>query len=78
MKGHIGFAVSLDSGKCAVVLCSSKMKDTTVSFKIERPLKAKLVTIARGENRSLSNLIGKVLKEEIAKYERKNGPIKTG
>ena len=54
------------------------MKDTTVSFKIERPLKAKLVTIARGENRSLSNLIGKVLKEEIAKYERKNGPIKTG
>jgi len=53
------------------------MKDTTVSFKIRGELKAKLVTIARADNRSLSNLIEKVLKEEIAKYERKNGVIKT-
>jgi predicted transcriptional regulator len=45
------------------------MKDTTVSFKIESSLKAKLVTLAKAENRSLSNFIEKVLKEEIARSE---------
>ena len=52
--------------------------DTTVSFKIQQALKAKLITIAKAENRSLSNLIEKVLKEEITKYERKHGIIKIG
>jgi len=51
------------------------MKDTTVSFKIERALKTKLVAIARSENRTLSNFIEKILKEEIAKYESKYGRI---
>ncbi len=70
--------VLLDLGECHVVGCGQPMKDTTVSFKIQRALKAKLVTIARAENRSLSNLIEKVLKEEIAKYERRHGLIRTG
>jgi len=48
------------------------MKDTTVSFKIDRSLKAKLVTLAKAESRSLSNFIEKVLKEEIARRERKS------
>jgi predicted transcriptional regulator len=52
------------------------MKDTTISFKIERALKAKLVTLSKAENRTLSNLIEKILKEEIAKYESKHGRIK--
>lgn len=42
------------------------MKDTTVSLKIEKALKAKLVALARAENRSLSNFIEGVLKKEIA------------
>jgi predicted transcriptional regulator len=45
------------------------MKDTTISFKIDRALKAKLVGIAKTENRSLSNYIEKVLKEDIARRE---------
>jgi len=49
------------------------MKDTTVSFKIDRSLKAKLVTLAKAESRSLSNFIEKVLKEEIARREDKLG-----
>ncbi len=52
------------------------MKDTTISFKIERALKAKLVALSKAENRTLSNFIEKILKEEIAKYESKHGRIK--
>lgn len=47
------------------------MKDTTISFKIERALKDRLVTLAREENRSLSNFILKVLKETLAERESK-------
>lgn len=47
------------------------MKDTTVSLKIEKPLKAKLVALAKAENRSLSNFIEGVLKKEIANKELK-------
>lgn len=54
------------------------MKDTTVSFKIERALKAKLVALAQAQNRTLSNFIEKTLKGEIAKHESKHGRIKTG
>ena len=54
------------------------MKDTTVSFKIERALKAKLVTLAKAENRSLSNFIEKILKEEITRHESRHGRMKTG
>jgi hypothetical protein len=49
------------------------MKDTTISFKIERSLKAKLSALARDENRSLSNLILKILKEKLSEYESKRG-----
>jgi hypothetical protein len=52
------------------------MKDTTISFKIERSLKAKLSALAREENRSLSNLILKILKEKLAEYEVKRGRTK--
>ena len=45
------------------------MKDSVVSFKIDKSLKAKLVSLAKSENRSLSNYIEKVLKEEIARRE---------
>jgi len=45
------------------------MKDTTVSLKIEKALKAKLVALAKSENRSLSNFIEGVLKKEIANRE---------
>jgi predicted transcriptional regulator len=45
------------------------MKDTTISLKIDRVLKAKVVSLARMENRSLSNYIEKVLKQEVAKHE---------
>jgi len=54
------------------------MKDTTVSFKIERALKAKVLVLAKAENRTLSNFIEKTLKGEIAKYESKHGRIRTG
>jgi len=47
------------------------MKNTTVSFKIERSLKGKLSALAREENRSLSNLIVNILKEKLAEYESK-------
>ena len=39
------------------------VKDTSVSFKLDRSLKARLVALAKSENRSLSNFIEKVLKE---------------
>jgi predicted transcriptional regulator len=48
------------------------MKDTTISLKIEKALKAKLVALARAENRSLSNFIEGVLKKEIANKEVKH------
>jgi predicted transcriptional regulator len=54
------------------------MKDTTISLKIERALKAKLLALARQENRSLSNFVEKLLKAEVAKYELKNGRLKSG
>jgi hypothetical protein len=47
------------------------MKDTTISLKIERALKAKLIALAKAENRSLSNFIEAVLKKEIAIKEVK-------
>jgi predicted HicB family RNase H-like nuclease len=52
------------------------MKDTTISLKIERSLKAKLVVLASTENRSLSNFIEKLLKAEITRYESKFGRVK--
>lgn len=54
------------------------MKDTTISFKIERTLKAKLVALAKAENRTLSNFIDKILRETLAKHEAKHGPTRTG
>lgn len=48
------------------------MKDTTVSLKIEKALKAKLVALAKAENRSLSNFIEGVLKKEVAQKEAKH------
>jgi len=48
------------------------VKDTTVSFKLEKSVKAKLVALAKAESRSLSNFIEKVLKEEISRRESKN------
>ncbi len=47
------------------------MKDTTISFKIERSLKAKLYALAKEQNRSLSNLIVNILKEKLAEHESK-------
>jgi len=47
------------------------MKDTTISLKIDRSLKIKLVSLAKDENRSLSNYIEKILKEDVAKHESK-------
>lgn len=52
------------------------MKDTTISLKIERSLKEKLVALAKAENRTLSNFIEKILKDVVAKYETKHGTIK--
>jgi len=48
------------------------MKDTTISLKIERSLKAKLLVLAKNENRTLSNLIEKLLKDEVARHEGKS------
>jgi predicted transcriptional regulator len=48
------------------------MKDTTVSLKIEKALKAKLVALAKAENRSLSNFIEGILKNEIANKDVKH------
>lgn len=53
------------------------MKDTTISLKIERALKAKLLALAKAENRSLSNFIEKLLKAEVARHESRVGRIKT-
>ena len=54
------------------------VKDTAVSFKLDRSLKARLVALAKSENRSLSNFIEKVLKEEIARRESKQVRGKSG
>ncbi len=62
---------------CDKVLSGVQMKDSTISFKIERGLKAKLVALAEAENRSLSNFILKLLKEEVAKRESKLAKIQT-
>lgn len=53
------------------------MKDTTISLKIDRALKAKLVVLAKQENRSLSNFIEKLLKAEVAIHESKHGRSRT-
>jgi len=53
------------------------MKDTTISLKIERPLKAKLLVLAKNENRSLSNFIEKLLKDEVARHEGKSSRTKS-
>jgi hypothetical protein len=52
------------------------MKDTTISLKIERALKAKLLVLAKNENRTISNFIEKLLKDEIARHEGKAGRTK--
>src|SRR5208283_5164691 len=52
------------------------MKDTTISLKIERALKAKLLVLAKNENRSLSNFIEKLLKDEVARHEGKSSRTK--
>jgi hypothetical protein len=65
--------VFLDDGRSYVVISACVMKDTTISLKIERALKAKLLVLARNENRSLSNFIEKLLKDEVARHEGKPG-----
>jgi predicted transcriptional regulator len=47
------------------------MRDTTISFKIDRTMKAKLVALAKAEDRTLSNFIERILKAEIQKHESK-------
>jgi predicted transcriptional regulator len=47
------------------------MRDTTISFKIDRAMKAKLVALAKAEDRTLSNFIERILKAEIQKHESK-------
>lgn len=70
------WAELLDGISNYVVASENAMKDTTISLKIERSLKAKLLIVSRRENRSLSNFVEKLIKEEIAKYESKHGRIK--
>jgi len=69
--------VFLDSRTSYVVVSAREMKDTTISLKIERALKAKLLALARQENRSLSNFVEKLLKAEVAKYELKHSRPKS-
>lgn len=52
------------------------MKDTTISLKIERAMKAKLVALAKDEGRSLSNLILKILKEALDDRDSRRGRVK--
>jgi predicted transcriptional regulator len=61
----------LDQEPDNVVISAHKMRDTTVSFKIDRAMKAKLVALAKAEDRTLSNFIEKILKTEIQKHESK-------
>jgi hypothetical protein len=67
----------LFSEDCLVVLSAGVAKDTVISFKVERTLKTKLVALAASENRSLSNFIEMVLKEEIRKREQKPAKQRT-
>ncbi len=67
----------LDDRTFYVVVSAREMKDTTISLKIEQALKAKLLVLARQENRSLSNFVEKLLKVEVAKYELKHGRFKS-
>ena len=53
------------------VVISTRMRDTTISFKIDRTMKAKLVALAKAEDRTLSNFIERILKAEIQKHESK-------
>jgi predicted DNA-binding protein len=69
--------VLLDAPTRYVVLSARTMKDTTISLKIERELKSKLLALAKQENRTLSNFIDKVLKAEVAKNEAKRGRMRT-
>jgi hypothetical protein len=66
----------LDDGRTQDVLFGCVMKDTTISLKIERALKAKLLALAKNENRTLSNFIEKLLKDEVARHEGKSGRMK--
>ena len=72
MHCQMRFRGFLDRREYKVVLSAGAMKDTTVSLKIEKALKAKLVVLAKAENRSLSNFIEGVLKKEIANKELKH------
>ena len=67
----------LDDERSNVVVFAGVMKDTTISLKIERALKAKLLVLAKNENRTLSNFIEKLLKDEVARYEGKSSRTKT-
>ncbi len=72
--------VFLDKQRCHVVIfrgVDDAMKDTTISLKIERGLKAKLLVLARNENRTLSNFIEKMLKDEVARREGKPAHAKS-
>jgi hypothetical protein len=53
------------------VVISAPIRDTTISFRIDRMMKAKLVALAKAEDRTLSNVIEKILKAEIQKHESK-------
>ncbi len=67
----------LDDERSYVVPFAGVMKDTTISLKIERALKAKLLVLAKNENRSLSNFIEKLLKDEVARHEGKSSRTRT-
>jgi hypothetical protein len=71
------FGGFVERGDGEVVLSADAMKDTTISFKIEKGLKGKLVALAKEENRSLSNFIEGVLKKEIASREGKRAKART-
>lgn len=68
----------LDDERSYVVPFALLMKDTAISLKLEGALKTKLLVLAKEENRTLSNFIEKLLKNEVARHERKAGRIRTG
>lgn len=59
-----------------VVLFGGAMKDTTISLKIDRALKTKLLVLAKNENRTLSNFIEKLLKNEVSRHEGKSAHMR--
>lgn len=67
----------LDDERSYVVLFARVMKDTTISLKIERGLKAKLLVLAKNENRTLSNFIEKLLKDEVTRHDGKSSRTRT-